>query len=68
MTTANLNAKDVIRQYFNDDLAAYLCAQKMLYRRSITGLQWDVIWEGRNVIGKRLASRLQILGGLLGEW
>ncbi|RAM61265.1 hypothetical protein RB25_02940 [Herbaspirillum rubrisubalbicans] len=68
MTTANLNAKDATRQHLKDDLAAYLCAQKMLYRRSITGQQWDVIWEGRNAIGKRLAWRLDLLGGLLGEW
>lgn len=68
MTTANLNAKDATRQHLKDDLAAYLYAQRMLHRRSITGQQWDVIWEGKHAIGNRLAWRLQLLGGLLGEW
>ncbi|AYR25431.1 hypothetical protein [Herbaspirillum rubrisubalbicans] len=68
MTTANLNAKDAIRQHFNDDLAAYLCAQRMLYRRSVTSQQWDVIWEGKQAISKRLAWRLQLLDGVQGEW
>jgi len=68
MTTANLNATAATRQHLNDDLAAYLYAQRMLRRRSITGPQWDLIWEGKHAIGNRLAWRLQLLDGLLGEW
>ncbi|BEV17414.1 hypothetical protein RJO15_11970 [Herbaspirillum huttiense F1] len=68
MTTANLKVTRAISQHLKDDLSLYRRAQRMLSWDSITVPQRDVIWEGKHAIGNRLAWRLQLLGGLLGEW
>ncbi|WP_433692425.1 hypothetical protein [Herbaspirillum seropedicae] len=68
MTTENFNLTAIVRQHFAEDMVRYRCAQRLLVRRSLGGIEWDVIWEGKQAIGKSLAWRLDMLGGLLGEW
>ncbi|PLY57290.1 hypothetical protein HBH1_04382 [Herbaspirillum sp. BH-1] len=53
-----------------DDIKEFQCAQRMLLRKSVLQdeLQWNVIWQGKNVISARLVQRLQRLGGLMGAW
>lgn len=68
MTTANFNFTVTVRQHFAEDMIRYRCAQRLLDRRSLSGTEWDVILEGKQAIGRSLALRLNMLGGLLGEW
>ncbi|TDY98179.1 UNVERIFIED_ORG: hypothetical protein DFO49_0478 [Herbaspirillum seropedicae] len=53
-----------------DDIKEFQCAQRMLQRKAVLQdeLQWNVIWQGKNVISARLVQRLQRLGGLMGVW
>ncbi len=59
-----------LRLRLGDDIKEFQCAQRMLLRKAVLqdDLQWNVIWEGKNVISARLVQRLQRLGGLMGAW
>ena len=59
-----------LRLRMGDDLKEFQCAQRMLLRKAVLQdeLQWNVIWQGKNVISARLVLRLQRLGGLMGAW
>ena len=59
-----------LRLRMGDDLKEFQCAQRMLLRKAVLQdeLQWNVIWQGKNVISARLVQRLQRLGGLMGVW
>ena len=59
-----------LRLRMGDDLKEFQCAQRMLLRKVVLQdeLQWNVIWQGKNVISARLVQRLQRLGGLMGAW
>jgi len=59
-----------LRVRMSDDLKEFRCAQRMLQRKAVLQdeLQWNVIWQGKNVISARLVQRLQRLGGLMGAW
>lgn len=59
-----------LRLRMGDDIKKFQCAQRMLLRKAVLQdeLQWNVIWQGKNVISARLVQRLQRLGGLMGAW
>jgi len=59
-----------LRLRMGDDIKEFQCAQRMLMRKAVLQdeLQWNVIWQGKNVISARLVQRLQRLVGLLGAW
>jgi len=59
-----------LRLRMGDDIKEFQCAQRMLMRKAVLQdeLQWNVIWQGKNVISARLVKRLQRLGGLMGTW
>ncbi|MDR6583544.1 hypothetical protein ACIPLR_11125 [Herbaspirillum huttiense] len=59
-----------LRLRMGDDIKEFQCAQRMLLRKAVLQdeLQWNVIWQGKNVISARLVQRLQRLGGLMGAW
>lgn len=59
-----------LRLRMGDDIKEFRCAQRMLQRKAMLRdeLQWNVIWQGKNVISARLVQRLQRLGGLMGAW
>lgn len=65
-----INALRLARLHMNEDLQEFRCAQRMLSHKAVIndGLRWNVIWEGKNAISHRIASRLQRIDGLLGEW
>jgi len=65
-----INALTLTRLRMDEDLQEFRCAQRMLSHKAVLndGLRWNVIWEGKNAISKRLAARLQRIDGLLGEW
>ncbi|WP_343725242.1 hypothetical protein [Herbaspirillum huttiense] len=59
-----------LRLRMGDDIKEFQCAHRMLMRKAVLQdeLQWNVIWQGKNVISARLVQRLQRLGGLMGAW